>query len=178
MYSIYKLIRKFIKALVSDSAPWQVAWGVAFGCLLGFLPFFSFSHEFLIAWPAILVLVLALVVNVHLGSVFLFLGLATLIHLLCYPLAEAIGGALDGFAQTAATVPLLHAAGLSHTGWLGMTVLGFLFATIAGLGMWRFTVYFRSVMLPRLQEQRRLMAVGKVANKSLLVRGTCWFFGV
>lgn len=178
MYTIYKLIRKFIKALVSENAPWQVGLGVFFGCLLGFLPLFNLGHPFVFAWPAALVLVAALVINVHLGSVFLFLGLATLIHLACYPLAEGIGSGLDGIAQMAAGVPLLHAAGLSHSGWLGMTVIGVVLALVASIGMWRFTIYFRAQLLPRIIEHQRLVKMGKVANKTLLMRGLCWFLGV
>ena len=124
MFTIYKFIRSFFKALVSENAPWQVGLGVLFGSLLGFLPLFDLSHEFIFAWPAALILLIALTVNVHLGSVMLFAGLGTAVHLLCYPLAEAIGNGMSGFAQSAAGIPLLHAAGLSHTGWLGMTLLG------------------------------------------------------
>ena len=158
--------------------PWQVGLGVLFGLLLGFLPLFSFEYEFIFAWPAALILLAALLINVHLGSVLLFAGIASIIHLLCYPLAEMIGSALDGFAQTAAGVPILHAAGLSHTGWLGMTVIGLIYSIIACVIAWRFTCYFRSTLLPKLKERQKLVKLGKVANKGLLVRGLCWFLGV
>ena len=178
MFTIYKFLRNFFKALVSENHPWQVGLGVLFGCLLGFLPLFSLSHEFIFAWPAAVILVAALALNVHLGSVLLFLGLSSLLYLISYPVAEAIGNSLSGFAQTAAGIPLLHAAGLSHTGWLGMTIIGIIFAIVASIIMWRFTVYFRTVLLPKLKERQRLVKVGKVANRGLLVRGLCWFLGV
>lgn len=178
MFAIYKFIRSFFKALVSENAPLQVGLGVLCGSLLGFLPLFSLQYEFIFAWPAALILFIALVVNVHLGSVFLFLGLATLIHLLCYPLAEIVGNSLSGFAEVAAGIPLLHAAGLSHTGWLGMTLIGIFYSTILCVVTWRFTGYFRSTLLPKLKERQKLVKAGKIANKSLLVRGLCWFLGV
>ena len=176
MFTLYKMTRKFIKAIAADNDPWQIGLGVAYGCLLGFLPLMSLRYEFFIAWPALLVLCMALLINVHLGSVFLFFGIASMLHLACYPLAERLGGSLDGIAQRAADIPLLHSAGLSHTGWLGMPLLGIVFSLIAGIGMWRFTVWFRRAILPSLLEKRRLMKIGKVANKAWLVRGACWFF--
>ena len=176
MWAIYKIIRNFVRALVADNRPWQVAGGVFLGVALGFLPFFAWEYG--VAWPAGLLLLLALVINVHLGSVLLFFGLGSVAWALLIPVAEGLGAALQGFAETAAGVPLLHAAGLSHTGALGMTIIGLPAAVITSLVMWRTTIVFRTRVLPRLRERRRLATVGTVAGNGLVARTLLWFFGL
>lgn len=174
MFMIYKLVRGLVRALVSAAAPWQIGLGAGFGVLLGFLPLWVGGPNPL----ALAVLALALLINCHLGSVFLFWGMAKLLALAAAPAALALGNALDALAQAAAGIPLLHSAGWSHTGWLGMAILGLALAPSAGVGLAYATVAFRARLQARIEANRQLALAGKVVGNSLLMRGLCWFLGL
>lgn len=176
MILLLKMIRGILKAITSAAAPWQVGLGAFLGVLLGFLPIMPSTYG-----PSPLgfgILVLAIFVNCHFGSVLLFLGLGKLLTLVLAGPALAIGTACDGLAQWAAHVPFLHASMWSHTGWLGLTILGLVCAPLVGLGMVWFTVWFRHQVATRLAERKRLMAAGKITGNFFVFRTLVWFLGM
>lgn len=172
MYLVFKLLRGFVRALISAAEPWQIALAAALGTLLGFMPLWLGGPNPL----ALGVLLLAIVLNCHLGTVFVFWGVMKLVALAVGPLALALGNALDGVAQAAAGSGLLHGSGWSHTGWLGLALLGLALAPLAAFAMARVTVLFRAKLRDRLLENQRLALAGKVGGNPLLVRFACWFF--
>lgn len=172
MFMLYKLLKGFLTALISAAAPWQIALGAAFGTLLGFMPLWLGGPNPI----ALAVLLLAIVINCHLGTVFVLMGVCKLLSFALGPIALAIGNACDGLAQAAAGIGLLHASGWSHTGWLGLALIGLVLAPLAAVAMARVTVLFRTRLRDRLLENRRLALAGKVGGNSMLVRFACWFF--
>ena len=172
MWMIYKLIKGFVRALISAAAPWQIGVAAALGVLLGCLPLWLGGPNPL----ALAVLVLAIVLNCHLGTLFVFWGVMKLLSFAIAPLALALGNALDGLAQTAAGMPLLHASHWSHTGWLGLALIGIIVAPLAGFAMARGTVAFRTKLQARMLANRKLAVAGKVGGNGLLVRFGLWFF--
>lgn len=174
MYLLFKLLRGFVRALISAAEPWQIALAAALGTLLGFMPLWLGGPNPL----ALLVLLLAIVLNCHLGTVFVFWGVMKLLALAVGPLALVLGNALDGVAQAASGSGLLHASGWSHTGWLGLALIGLVLAPVAAFAMARVTVLFRVKLRDRLLENKRLALAGKVGGNPVLVRFACWFFGL
>lgn len=174
MYLVFKLLRGFVRALISAAEPWQIALAAALGTLLGFMPLWLGGPNQL----ALIVLLLAIVLNCHLGTVFVFWGVMKLLALAVGPLALVLGNALDGVAQAAAGIGLLHGSGWSHTGWLGLALVGLALAPVAAVAMARVTVLFRVRLRDRLLENKRLALAGKVGGNPVLVRIACWFFGV
>lgn len=173
---VLKLLRKFFKILNGDNAPWQVFCGTLFGVLLGFLPVWPPGHG-----PAPLglaILLVALVLNCHLGSVLLFWGLATLAALALRGPALAVGSALDDLAWWSRDVWILHRSLWSHLGWLGSTVIGAVVAPVAGLAMAVAAGWFRARVRPRLEKRRRMVAAGQAASHPLATRLLAWFFGL
>jgi uncharacterized protein (TIGR03546 family) len=176
MYTLYRLIRNLIRSIASQAEPWQIALGTFFGTLLGFLPLWPLSQG-----PSPLglsLLVLALVVNCHLGSVFLFMGLCKLLALALMGVELGIGEKFSGLAQWSADHSFFYLSLWSHTGYLGKTILGMILAPVFAAAMWWVTVTFRTKLMAKLMERRKLMTAGKVANKAWLFRLGCWFFGV
>ncbi len=173
MFAIYKLLKGFIRALVSAAAPWQIASAAALGTLLGFMPLWLSGGPNPLA---LAILAFAIVLNCHLGSVFVFWGAMKLLSFAVGPLALALGNALDGLAQGAAGNGLLHASGWSHTGWLGLAVIGMVLAPLVAMAMARLTILFRTHLRDRLLENRRLALAGKVGGNAFLIRCACWFF--
>jgi uncharacterized protein (TIGR03546 family) len=175
MLTLLKLIRGLLKGLASAAAPWQLALGAWFGVMLGFLPIFPSAGPSPLAFA---LLFLALVINCHLASLLLFLGVSKLLALGLKDAGLAIGNNLGGFAQTCADIPFLHASHWSHTGWLGMTVLGIVIAPVVALAMFLFTRWFRTKVQPKLVERRKLMLAGKVAGSGIGFKLICWFMGL
>ena len=176
MYFALKLIRGFFRALVSAAEPWQIALGALFGTLLGFLPLFPLPDG-----PSplgLLLILLAVVINCHLGTVLLFLGLTKVLALVLAPLAVALGNACSGIAAWAATIPFLHTSQLSHTGWLGSTIIGLILAPICAVVMVQVTLRFRRTLRDRLLAQQKLVLAGSVVGNPLGFRVMCWFFGL
>lgn len=176
MLTLLKLIRGLLKAITSAAAPWQVALGAFFGILLGFLPIFPISMG-----PSLLgltLLLLAIVINCHFGSVLLFMGLGKLLGLALVNPAVALGGSLDGLAQASAGIPFLYHSHWSHTGYLGLTIIGLIAAPIVAVVMAWFTVWFRTKVQTKLAEQRKLMLAGKVAGNGIVFKSMCWFLGL
>lgn len=174
MYFIIKLIKKFFKIFNSAAAPWQVFLGVLLGALVGFLPLWPSGYgPAPLGWILVL---LAIVLNCHLAAFFIFMGLGKLISLALLPVAIPVGNALDGFAQTASGIPLLHASLWSHTGWLGLTILGLIVAPILAFMMAWATWTFRTKLRDRLLARKKLVTVGKLGGNMILVRTVCWFF--
>ena len=172
MYLVFKLFRGFVRALISAAEPWQIALAAALGTLLGFMPIWLGGPNPL----ALTVLLLAIVLNCHLGTVFVFWGVMKLLALAVGPLALVLGNALDGVAQAASGIGLLHGSGWSHTGWLGLALIGLALVPVAALAMARVTVLFRVKLRDRLLENKRLALAGKVGGNPLLVRFALWFF--
>ena len=175
MLTLLKLIRGLLKGLASAAAPWQLALGVWFGVMLGFLPIFPAAGPSPLGF---LLLFLAVVVNCHLASVLVFMGIFKLVALGLTGVGLAIGEGMSGFAQACADIPFLHASHWSHTGWLGMTMLGIVIAPIAAIGMFIFTRWFRAKVQPRLVERKRLALAGKVAGNGIIFKVGCWFMGL
>jgi uncharacterized protein (TIGR03546 family) len=176
MLTLLKLLRGLLKAITSAAAPWQVALGAFFGILLGFLPIFPISMG-----PSLLgltLLLLAIVINCHFGSVLLFMGLGKVLGLALLNPAVALGGSLDGLAQASAGIPFLYHSHWSHTGYLGLTVIGLVAAPIIAIVMAWFTVWFRAKVQAKLAEQRKLVLAGKVAGNSIVFKSACWFLGL
>lgn len=176
MLILLKMLRGILKAITSSAAPWQVGLGAAFGVLLGFLPIMPSAYG-----PSPLgfaILLVAIFVNCHFGSVLLFLGLGKLLSLALAAPALALGSACDGIAQWAAGVPLLYASLWSHTGYLGLTILGFICAPLVGVGMVWFTLWFRRKVAERLAANKKLMLAGKVGGNALVFRALVWFLGM
>jgi uncharacterized protein (TIGR03546 family) len=178
MYLLYKLLRKLIKALVSDAAPWQIALAAFLGTLVGFLPLWPITSGYAPALLGVLLLCLALVINVHLASFFLFLGVGKLLARLLEGPAVVIGGWCDGLARASANIPFLHHSLWDHTGYLGLTLMGFVAAPLFAITMYVTVVWFRRTWLPRILEDRRLRLTGTIVNRPILVRCACWFLGV
>lgn len=175
MLTLLKLIRGLLKGLASAAAPWQLALGAWFGVMLGFLPIFPSAGPSLLG---LTLLFLAIVINCHLASMLLFMGIFKLLALALKPVGLAIGTSMSGFAQTCADIPFLHASHWSHTGWLGMTVLGIVVAPFVALAMYLFTRWFRTTVQPKLVEKRKLMLAGKVAGSGIGFKLICWFMGL
>ena len=97
MITLLKLIRGLLKGVASATAPWQLALGVWFGVLLGFLPIFPAAGPSPLGF---LLLFLAVVLNCHLASVLLFMGLTKLLALGLKGVGLTIGDSLSSFAQT------------------------------------------------------------------------------
>lgn len=176
MFTLIKTIRKLLQALASQASTWQIASGCAIGMMLGFL----------VVWPwgsnpspiGLGLLILGLIVNVHLGGLLLFWGLGSLLSLALSPVAVSIGSGMPDLAITAADNPILYASSLSHTGYLGLAILGVVSAVVTALVMIILTRYFRTRIQPKLEERKRLVASGKVASNPILVRILCWFFAI
>ncbi|MFW5829325.1 MAG: hypothetical protein ACOCXA_03600, partial [Planctomycetota bacterium] len=133
------------------------------------------------AWPTPIglgLIVVVILLNCHLGSVLAFWGLGEVLALLLSGPATAIGNGLADLARFAADIPPLYHSYWSHTGHLGLIILGSGFAVLAAITMFRLTQHFRAVWLPKLKERRRLIATGKIAGNTILIRLTLWFFDV
>lgn len=174
MFAILKMIRNLLRAITGASAPWQVGLGSALGLLLGFVPLWP-SWPNPLAWALLLS---ALLINLHLGSFFLFWGLGSLLGLALAPVALALGNASAGLAGLAASSGPLRMARLNHTGYLGLLLLGLPLASLAGLATAWATRWFDRNLRARLSERQRLVKAGKLAGNTLLLRGLCWFLGV
>jgi uncharacterized protein (TIGR03546 family) len=175
MLTLLKLIRGLLQGITSAAAPWQLALGAWFGVMLGFLPIFPAAGP---SPLGITLLVVAIVINCHLASVMLFMGVFTLVALALKPVGLAIGTSMAGVAQTCADIPILHASHWSHTGWLGMTVLGIVIAPFVAMAMYLFTRWFRAKIQPKLVERRKLVLAGKIAGSGLGFKLICWFMGL
>jgi hypothetical protein len=176
MVFLLKFIRGILKAITSSAAPWQVGVGAGLGILLGFLPIMPSAYG-----PAPLglgLLVLAIFINCHFGSVLMFLAVGKVLSLLLSGVALSLGQACDGLARWAADVPILYASLWSHTGYLGLTILGFICAPVVGIAMAWFTVWFRAKVVAKLAERKRLMTTGKVAGNFVVFRILVWFLGM
>ena len=176
MYVTYKLVRGTIKSLVSESAPWQIAIGTAIGTLLGFLPMFPLTQGPNPLWFGLLFL--GLMINCHLGSLFLFLAIGKLLAKILAGPAVLIGMSCEGLAKSAADIPLLNLCHFSHTGYLGLTILGLGFAIAYTIVMAWLAVWFRNTLKPRLLAQSKLTTAGKLVDRPWLVRIGCWFMGL
>ncbi len=175
MLTLLKIFRNLLKAISSSTAPWQIALGAWFGVMLGFLPIFPSAGP---SPLGLLLLILALLVNCHLASFLLFLGIGKLLSLALTNVAVSIGDSMTPFAQSCADISFLHHSHWSHTGWLGMTVLGIICAPIIAIAMYVFTLWFRAKIQPKLEAKRKLMLAGKVANNGFVFKVICWFMGM
>lgn len=176
MLTLLKLLRGLLKAITSAAAPWQIALGAWFGIMLGFLPIFPLSMG-----PSALgltLLLLAIVINCHFGSVLLFMGLGKVLSLALINPAVALGGSLDGLAKASADIPFLYHSHWSHTGYLGLTMIGLISAPIVAIVMAWFTVWFREKVQAKLAEQRKLVLTGKVVSNGIVFKSLCWFLGL
>ncbi len=179
MFTIIKLLKSFLKIFNSLAAPWQVFVGALLGTLLGFLPVIPLGKGVAPVAPlGLCILALAIVINCHLGSVILFFGLGWLLAKLLVAPAVMIGEQFSGLAKTSSEIPFLYASGWSHTGWLGLTILGAVIAPILGLAMYKFTIVFRTKLRERLLASKKARIAGKVGGNMILVRITCWFFDI
>jgi hypothetical protein len=175
MYFLVKTLKKFFKIFNSLAAPWQVLVGTLLGTLLGFLPVMGTSGP---SPLGLTILGLAIIINCHFGSVLLFFGLGWLLTkiLALAGVGVAVGNMFDSLARASADNAFLHASKWSDTGYLGLTLIGLVAAPIFAIAMWRFTIYFRSVLRDRLLARRSLVKAGKVGGNTLLLRVVCWFF--
>lgn len=176
MYLTYKITRGTIKSLVSESAPWQIATGTLLGALLGFLPMWPVTQGPNPLW--FLLLLPVFLINCHLGSALLFFAIGKLLAKLLAGPAVVIGMGLEGVAKASADTPFLYWCLLSHTGYLGLTVLGAGFAVLAAVGMGLLARWFQNTVRPRLLANAKLAKAGKLADRPVLVRIGCWFMGI
>ncbi len=176
IYFTVKTLKKFFKIFNSLAAPWQVFLGTLLGTLIGFLPICPAKYG---PSPLGLILVLLIIVlNCHLGSALLFFGLSWLISKALAGPAVLVGEQFDGLARWASTVPFLHLSLWSHTGYLGLTLIGAACAVLFAIVMWRFTIYFRANLLQRLANNKKLVKAGKLGGNTFLLRIVCWFFDI
>jgi uncharacterized protein (TIGR03546 family) len=176
MFFFIKLLKKFLKIFNSAAAPWQIALAVFLGTLVGFLPLFPKGYgPAPLGWILVLV---AILVNCHLASFLMFLGLGKLISMALLGPAIAIGNQFDGLAQTSAGIPFLHASMWSHTGWLGLTIVGLVLAPILAIVMAWSAHQFRTKLRDRLMNKKKLVTAGKIGGNMILLRITCWFFDI
>ncbi len=174
MLFLIKLLKKFLKVFNSNAAPWQIGLAAALGVLLGFIPL----------WPAgmgpsplaLCIIGVVLVCNCHLGTALMLSGLsAGLSYLLAIP-ALAIGNACSSVAESFATNSFLFASHLSHTAFLGLSIIGCIVAPIAAVVMIWATKAFREKLREKLLERKKLIKAGKLAGNGILLRIVCWFF--
>jgi hypothetical protein len=176
MYATYKMLRGTIKAIGSDAEPWQIVTGTMLGTLIGFLPLWPIGHG-----PCIIgfvLLFLAIVINCHLGSLFLFLFVTKVLGTVLKGPFLMVGDQFKGLAQWSADNPILYNSLCSNTGYLGRTLIGICFAPLFGILMYRLVVWARTHLMPRLLAHRKLVTAGKVADRKWLIMVGCWFFGV
>lgn len=174
MYFFIKVLKKFFKIFNSAAAPWQVALGVFLGLVLGFLPLFPQGYgPAPLAWG---VLLLALILNCHLTAFLIFWGIGKLLALTLAGPATALGNSFENLAKASADIPLLHSSLLSHTGYLGLALIGLVAAPVAAIVMAVLTRWFRVHLRDKLLAKRRLVTAGKVGGNLILVRIVCWFF--
>lgn len=176
MYLLIKFIKKLFKILNADAAPWQVFLGATFGVLLGLLPIWP-----LVEGPAplgLLILLLAIVINCHLGSVLVFWGIGSLLFLVLRIPADLLAPTMAPLAAGFAEIWFLHASLWSHSGWLSLSLLGLVLAPLIGATMAWLAHNFQTKWRDRLLARRRLVKAGKIAGNGILVRTTCWFFGL
>jgi uncharacterized protein (TIGR03546 family) len=177
MLLLLKLLRGIIKGIASQAAPWQIVVATVLGVIAGFVPVLSPSIG-----PGLLGLatvVVALLVNCHLGSFLAWFGVCTgFSKLLLLGPAILVGDQLVPVAQWAAYNPLAAACHLNHTGHLGNTVMAVLLAPLAGWLMYRLTVRFRAWLLAWQEQRRRTATAAKVVTTPWLVRLGLWFFGL
>jgi uncharacterized protein (TIGR03546 family) len=176
MLLIFKMIRGILKAITSQAEPWQVGLAAFFGTLLGFMPIMPSSYG--ICPLGIAVLVLAILVNCHFGTVLLFLALGKAFSFVLAPVALALGNACDSLARWASDVPILYSSLWSHTGYLGLTLMGLILAPFAAFGMAWFTVWFRAKIAAKLAERKALVKAGKVAGNAFVFKVLVWFLGL
>ncbi len=178
MYMMLKTLKSFFKIFNSLAAPWQVFLGSWFGVMLGFMPIWPVKHGYPPALLGMSILILGIVINVHLGSMLLLMATFALVAKALNGPAIALGEQFAGLAQTSADIPFLRLSLWSHTGYLGLTLMGLAIAPIVAVCMWRATVIFRTKLRDRLIAQPKLVAVGKVGGNSIVLRMVCWFFDI
>ena len=174
MFFFIKLIKKTLKAVNSNAGVWQIWLGAFIGVLLGFLP----------VWPKLTApsfLGLALIafvvfINIHLGSVFLFMGIGKALALALRPVADATAPKLEGLAESMAGNAFLHGSHLSHTGYLSLAIMGAVVAFVLATGMGIFTVVFRTRLREKLVARKKLITAGKVVGSKWTWRLAGWFF--
>lgn len=178
MYLTYKLLRSFIRSLASDAKPWQIGIGAFLGVLVGFLPVWPAAQGFGPAPLGCALLLVALLINCHLATFLLLMGVAKLATKALGGAAVAVGESFEGLARASADIPLLHASLWDHTGWLGLTLIGGATALPVAAGMWILASWFHRVWKPRLLERQRLLKAGQLVDRPWLLKSLCWFFGL
>lgn len=176
MFALVKLIRSFVKIITAQNAAWQVFLGVFIGIFVGMLPWFTMSSG--INPLPVGLLLLALFINCHLGSMLLFWGIGALLAWALDPVSRSLAGSLDGLAQSMADIPLAYMCMLSQTQVLGLTILALPLALISAILMTWASRAFDRHLRERLAERKKLKAAGKIASNSIVLRVTCWFFGI
>ncbi|WP_016957125.1 TIGR03546 family protein [Catenovulum agarivorans] len=115
-----QIIKVFI-ALNSENSPRQIAYAMALGMVIGLTPLFSLHN--------LLILLLAFLIRVHLGSFFVSWSVFALLGLLFAPVFASLG---DVLLTSAVLEPIWHAlyqstlfklAHLHHTLTLGALVV-------------------------------------------------------
>jgi len=178
MYATYKMLRGTIKAIGSDAAPWQIVTGTMLGTLIGFLPLWPMFSGHGPCVIGFVLLFLAIIINCHLGSLFLFMFVTKVLMLVLRGPSLLIGDQFKGLAQTCADNAILYNSLCSNTGYLGRTILGVCFAPLFAIVMYRVVVWARTYLMPKMLAQRKLVTAGKVADKKWMIMVACWFFGV
>ena len=177
MYVILKLIRKFIMIITSQQGLWQIAGGVWIGTILGMSSWWTLAGG--LNYLTILLFLLALFVRFHLGSVFMFLAIGKLIALgLASVILDLGHDRADGFARMAAEVPLLHACHFSSTQQLGSLMLAIPLGLVFALVMTWAAHLFETKLREKIMQRKKLLAAGKVAGNTLVMRIGCWFLGL
>jgi uncharacterized protein (TIGR03546 family) len=122
---LLKLLRKFLKALVSSNTPAQIAMAFSLGAIMGLTP----SNLFV----SILVMSLLFIFNVNFSAGILSSGLFSLFAHKFYPLAHNIGSYLlidktnlHAFWTTLYNMPVLPFLNFNNTVMLGTLILALL----------------------------------------------------
>jgi uncharacterized protein (TIGR03546 family) len=150
---IVKILSKLLKALRSNAAPGQIAWGFALGMILGLTPFMSMHN--------LVVIFLITILNVNLSAVFLGLMVFSGFAYLLDPLFHSIGyfllvevNFLQGLWETMYNTPIIALSGFNNTVVLGSLVSSLLLLFPVFLFMKWFVVYYRENLESKVQKMK------------------------
>jgi uncharacterized protein (TIGR03546 family) len=136
-------ISKLLAVFRGSVAPPLIFLTVMFGFWFGLMPGWSGLH--------VALLIIALIVNLHIGLFLLSLGVGKALCFSAAPLLYYVGvwvrNSLDGLLTFLASVPIVGITDFSRFALAGALVLGPVIGAIAGLGIALSVVKFRYMML-------------------------------
>ncbi len=147
---LIKILRKFVKALGSNSSPNQLALGFSLGMILGLTPLFNI-HNLLIIF--IIAIIQVNISGVLLGFI-LFSSLAPLLDTLFIPFGNVIlqAGSMEAFWTLLYNNTFFIATRFNNTLVMGSFVAGLiLFVPVFFAFKW-FSVYYKNKLHPKVEK--------------------------